>query len=264
MTLRLLILAAALSALACHGRHRVVPDDLEEGARAKSGVTHTVEKGQTLWRIARAYGVPVQELAEVNDLPDPTQIRAGQGLWVPRAERVLHVVPAGTPPVAPQPDRRPPAQTAGNAKQPPTAARDDDDDEAKAPKVEVRRNRFAWPVKGVLFSRFGVRDGTQHDGIDIAAPKGTAISAADGGEVLYAGTQNGYGNIVLVKHRDDLITIYAHNDENLVKTGDSVKSGQLLGKVGETGRASGPHLHFEVRQNRVPRNPLFFLPSLAP
>ena len=89
MTLRILLIAAAFSAFGCHNRHRVVPDDLEEGARAKSGVTHIVEKGQTLWRIARAYGVPVQELAEVNDLPDPTQIRAGQGLWIPRADRLL-------------------------------------------------------------------------------------------------------------------------------------------------------------------------------
>lgn len=228
-----------------------VPDDLTDGQAPRKGVLHTVERGQTLWRIARAYGVGVQELAEVNDLPDPTQIKAGAGLWIPGAERVLRVEPApallGKPPDAPPPkpgEKRPP----------------DDDDEDDSRKVKVSRTRFVWPVKGILFSRFGVRDGTQHEGIDISAPKGTTVVAADDGEVLYAGVQRGYGNIVLVKHADGLITIYAHNDENGVAAGTRVRRGQEIAKVGETGRATGPHVHFEVRKDRVPRNPLFFLP----
>lgn len=248
------VLPLLLMALgACRSAPAVVPDDLEEGAAPRQGVLHPVERGQTLWRIAKAYGLTVQELAEVNDLTDPTQLKVGQALWVPRADRLLHVDPA--PAMGPKGEVRVANGSLGPRPLP------DDGDEAGGPAVEVRRSRFLWPVKGVLFSRFGVRDGTQHDGIDISAPKGTVVVAADGGDVLYSGVQRGYGNIVLVKHADGLITIYAHNDENGVRTGERVKQGQPIARVGQTGRATGPHVHFEVRQDRVPRNPLFFLPA---
>jgi murein DD-endopeptidase MepM/ murein hydrolase activator NlpD len=111
----------------------------------------------------------------------------------------------------------------------------------------------------VLFGRFGVRDGTPHDGIDLAAPEGTPIRAAAGGVVLYAGTQRGYGNLVILRHEDGLITIYAHNQKNLVREGDRLRTGEELGLVGRTGRATGPHCHFEVRQGTKPRDPLLFL-----
>jgi lipoprotein NlpD len=243
----LLPVLLVLVAPACRSRPDTLPDDLVEGAAPHGGVLHPVERGQTLWRIARAYGVTVQELAEVNDLGDPTQMKVGQALWVPRATRLLHVEPAPALGAKFEPPR------ASGKPAPP-------DDEPE-PKVEVRRSRFIWPVNGVLFSRFGVRDGTQHDGIDISAPKGTGIVAADGGEVLYSGVQHGYGNIVLVKHADGLITIYAHNEENEVRAGERVKRGQTIARVGQTGRATGPHVHFEVREARIPRNPLFFLPE---
>lgn len=234
---------------ACRSTPAHMPDDLVEGPVKARGVYHPVEKGQTLWRIARAYEVSLQELAEVNDLEDPARIRVGQRLWVPRATAVRQVAPAAAlvaAPPTPTPDRKP-------APRPPP--------EEPAPKVKLSKTRFIWPVDGVLYSRFGIRNGTQHDGIDISAPRGTPVVAADDGHVLYAGVQRGYGNIVLVKHVDELITIYAHNEVNLVETGQRVKAGQVLAKVGQTGRATGPHLHFEVRQKRLPRNPLFFLPD---
>lgn len=239
----------ALGLSACR-TPQVVPYDLSDGLPPRKGVLHPIERGQTLWRIARAYGVSLQELAEINDIADPAQIQAGAALWVPGAERVLKIDPAGA---SNKPDANPSPSTG-------TAVRKPDDDDPP-PKLDVRPSRFIWPVKGVLFSRFGVRDGTQHEGIDIAAPKGTQIVAADGGDVIYAGVQRGYGNIILVKHVDGLITIYAHNDAHDVKQGDRVSKGQPIAKVGATGRASGPHVHFEVRQDRQPRNPLFFLPA---
>lgn len=225
----------------------VVPDDLQDGPVAGKGVFHTVERGQTLWRIAKAYRITVQDLAEVNDVLDPSQIKAGSALWIPGAERVLKVDPA-------------PSLVAKYDPSLPIPPIPEEEPEEAAPKI-VKRARFVWPVKGVLFSRFGVRGGTQHDGIDISAPLGTPVVAADAGEVIYAGTQRGYGNIVLVKHADGLITIYAHNTENRVKPGERVKKNQTIATVGQTGRASGPHVHFEVREERVPRNPLFFLPE---
>jgi murein DD-endopeptidase MepM/ murein hydrolase activator NlpD len=79
--------------------------------------------------------------------------------------------------------------------------------------------------------------------------------------VLYVGSQKGYGNLILVRHSDNLITVYAHNDENKATVGAHVRQGEQIAVVGQTGNATGPHLHFEVRQDRIPRNPLFFLPQ---
>jgi len=112
-----------------------------------------------------------------------------------------------------------------------------------------------------LMSRFGVRGGEHHDGIDIAAPEGTAIHAAGSGVVLFAGAQRGYGNLAVIDHGGGLATVYAHCSEVLVRTGQNVSSGQTIAKVRRTGRATGPHLHFEVRLRAQPRNPLFYLPE---
>lgn len=266
---RLAFLAAlALAAAGCRTpgetrRHAGV-DELEDGPLRRKGVLHPVARGQTLWRIARAYGITLQELAEVNDVVDPTKIQVGQALWIPGADRVREVAPAPSlvrddplplpPPPALRPDDpKPRRRLEAHAKPPPA--------EEPEPKPDVRPTRFAWPVKGTVSSRFGVRDGGQHDGIDILAKAGTPILAADAGEVLYAGVQRGYGNLVLVKHADGLITVYAHNTENRVKAGEQVRRGQVIATVGQTGRASAPHVHFEVREQRLPRNPLFFLPE---
>lgn len=232
---------------ACRTTPSAVPEDFDE--RTTDGVVHPVQKGQTLWRIARAYDVSLQELAEINDLEDPSKIRVGQKLWVPGARQVLTVPPAPSL-----------AGTTGSTT-PAKSHRPAPVEDTPPPRVKLSKDRFIWPVDGVLYSRFGVRNGTRHDGIDISAPKGTSVVAADAGQVLYSGVQRGYGNIVLVKHVDGLITIYAHNEANLVETGQRVKLGQPLARVGQTGRATGPHLHFEVRKKRVPRNPLFFLPK---
>ena len=139
----------------------------------------------------------------------------------------------------------------------------------KSVKKEVKKvainnwtGQFIWPVDGVLTSKFGIRGGRRHDGIDIGAPEGTEIKAAADGTVLYSGDQQtGYGNLIIIKHAQDMITVYAHNQKNLVKESDQVKRGQAIGKVGRTGRATGPHLHFEIRKRTQPRNPLFFLPK---
>ncbi len=250
----------------CRTGPSVIPDDLAEGPNTQPGIQHTVAKGQTLWRIARTYGVSPQELAEINNLPDPTKLEVGQALWIPGAERVLEVPTPGTVTVAtPKPAARkpPPAVEHKTADVKPVAAKEDApdaDDADEQPKVEVKHSRFIWPVKGPVESPFGVRGSSQHDGIDIKAPPGSAIIAADAGEVIYSGVQRGYGNLVLLKHADGLITIYAHNTENEVKVGAHVGKGDRIASVGQTGRATNPHLHFEVRKDRIPRNPLFFLP----
>ena len=112
-----------------------------------------------------------------------------------------------------------------------------------------------------MTSTFGVRRGRRHDGIDISAKRGTPVQAAANGKVIFSSRLRGYGNLILVKHKDDFFTAYAHNARNLKKKGQTVKKGDVIARVGSTGRASGPHLHFEVRKGNVARNPTFFLPK---
>ncbi len=125
----------------------------------------------------------------------------------------------------------------------------------------IDRGMFIWPVEGKLTSRFGLRGTARHEGIDIAAPAGTKIVAAAGGKVIFSGWgPSGYGKIIMIKHSSKYVTVYSHNSKNLVLAGKSVKQGDVIAYVGKTGKANGNHLHFEVRVNLVPRNPLLYLP----
>ncbi|MHB8418184.1 MAG: peptidoglycan DD-metalloendopeptidase family protein [Myxococcales bacterium] len=195
------------------------------------GVFHVVKPGQTLWRIAHVYGVDEEELARLNDIRSPAELRLGQALYVPGATRLLEVPVGPGAPAAPEPAPRP--------------------------------TRFAWPIQGILVSRFGRRGGEHHDGIDIAAPEGTPIGAAAAGRVIFAGVERGYGNLVILDHGGGEATVYAHCSELLAHVGEAVAAGKIIAKVGRTGRATGPHLHFEVRERAQPRNPLLFLPEAA-
>ncbi len=121
---------------------------------------------------------------------------------------------------------------------------------------------FSWPTKGILTSRFGRRWGRMHKGIDIAGPIGTPINAAADGTVVVAGYKSGYGNLVEIRHVDGTITRYGHNSELSVSSGQSVRQGQQVARMGSTGHSTGSHLHFEIRPsggNAV--NPMAHLPA---
>lgn len=237
------------------------------GCAISHGVYHTIEKGQTLWRIAKTYDVDIQDVAEFNDITDVTQIKQGQKLFIPGASQVLNVEPY-RPSAPPQADAKPQTQDSKPKTQDSRFKAQDartnhssSIEEEPHGKIVVEKWRFAWPVKGNVISTFGVRNGKKYDGIDIAAPTGTPVSAAAEGEVIYS--DNGvksYGNIVMLKHKQGFITLYAHNRENLVRVGEAVKKGDVIAKLGDTGNVSSPRLHFEIRKDRKPRNPLFFLP----
>jgi murein DD-endopeptidase MepM/ murein hydrolase activator NlpD len=121
------------------------------------------------------------------------------------------------------------------------------------------------PVEGVVSSSFGIRQdpidgrGSFHRGVDIAAAAGTQIKAVSDGRVIFSGKVNGYGNLVDIDHGAGLVTRYAHNAANLVVAGEEIKAGRVIAIVGNTGRANGPHVHLEVRQNDKPVDPEFLI-----
>lgn len=120
---------------------------------------------------------------------------------------------------------------------------------------------FRWPVEGTLTRGFVNTSDAKHLGLDIAAPNGTSVRAAADGMVVYSGDEiPGYGRMVILDHGNGWATCYAHNSANLVRAKDRVRVGDLIARVGETGRATGPHLHFEVRRNQIAVDPLPLLP----
>jgi murein DD-endopeptidase MepM/ murein hydrolase activator NlpD len=213
-------------------------------------VRHRVEKGQTLYRIAKTYGLTVEALMQANGIDDPRELKVGEALRIPGAAKpAAKVVDADAP--EPTPPSRPVA--------PPEKR------QAKVVKVGKANGPLAWPLRGVLYARFGRKGKEPHDGIDLAAPAGSPVKTAAPGVTLYAGEQQGYGLIVIVEHEGGLITLYAHNRDVRVKTGQKVREGQVVATVGDSGKTSGPHLHFEVRRDGKPVDPLDYLgPVPAP
>jgi murein DD-endopeptidase MepM/ murein hydrolase activator NlpD len=135
--------------------------------------------------------------------------------------------------------------------------------------VKGSTGKFIWPVTGTITSNFGYRfhpihkRTIRHTGLDIAGPNRAPIKAADGGQVIWAGWKGGYGKTVMINHgnRDgkNIVTLYGHLSGIAVSTGSTVSKGQVIGYEGSTGYATGPHLHFEVRVDGVPVNPLSYL-----
>jgi murein DD-endopeptidase MepM/ murein hydrolase activator NlpD len=128
-------------------------------------------------------------------------------------------------------------------------------------KQAQRRNKLMWPIARHTRISQQFNPDAPHDGIDIPAPRGTRIYAPAPGRVAYAGHKfHGYGKMILIEHNDRLATIYGHCQKLFVHNGDQVQRGTLIGLVGNSGRSTAPHLHFEVRVDRQPVNPLVFLP----
>ncbi len=127
------------------------------------------------------------------------------------------------------------------------------------------RAGFGWPVRsGSVSSYYGPRSRNFHEGIDIGAPRGAPVLAAKAGRVVYSGRAiRGYGNLVIISHNSGYSTLYAHNSRNLVRKGSYVRRGEKIALIGSTGRSTGPHVHFEVRKNERPADPLGYLPGVA-
>jgi murein DD-endopeptidase MepM/ murein hydrolase activator NlpD len=229
---------------------------------------HVVQPGETLYSVSRRYGLETTTLARSNALPPPYTVFVGETLILPGTS-VQVAESAATPPPPPEPiPPMPEAKPLPPAKIEPSAGPGSRTELAALPppRVGSANARFLWPIRGQLVSDYGTgASGTRNDGINIAAPAGTTVLAADAGTVAYAGNElRGYGNLVLLKHANGWMTAYAHNSVLLVKRGEKVRRGQPIARVGATGAVNRPQLHFEVRHGAKALDPGDYLPPGGP
>lgn len=210
-------------------------------------IYHTVRSGETLSGIAQQYGISTQEIARYNAIRNPDKLEIGQMLRIPPGKPQQVTASAKTP-----------LSTAPRSTLDPWR-----DDGAPSSTIKPSENRslFLWPVEGSVTSKFGPRNGSFHDGIDIAAPLRAPVLAAADGKVIFSDVLRGYGNVVILRHVSGYLTVYAHNHANLVKEGQTVRQGEPIAEVGQSGRATGASLHFEVRKDNLARDPLRYLPQ---
>lgn len=198
---------------------------------------HVMKPGETIYRLSRYYEVPVEHILRANGIRDVSSVPVGARLRIPGARRAPpreSIALASVAPSVPSADLRELARREASLD-------------------------FAWPLRGRLSSGFGPRGRSSHEGVDLTARPGTPIRAAEAGRVIYSGWLGDYGRVVIVKHAGRYSSVYAHNRSNRVRRGAFVEKGQVLAEVGASGNASGPHLHFEIRRDRRPQDPLRYL-----
>jgi hypothetical protein len=197
---------------------------------SKDGVFHMVREGQGLSDIARAYSVPLREVLAANRKRTDGDLRPGEILYLPNGRYLWDTDPAWV-----------------------------------ALAALGRSTGFMRPISARFTDAYGQRmhpvlqKEAFHGGLDLAAGMGTPVMAAQDGRVVFEGPRGHYGNTIVLEHGSGLTSWYGHLSQTLVKQGQVVKRGDVIGKVGRTGRATGPHLHFEVRRNNVSQNPLLYI-----
>jgi murein DD-endopeptidase MepM/ murein hydrolase activator NlpD len=228
---------------------------------------YVMKSGESLYAVAQRYNVGVDDLKRVNGITDTSKVWAGKVLAVPERAGIANAAAASAPPRVVQatpPVAAAPQEAGATAEPPPrTAARQvgtmTDAAPASAPAPGVAGAKFRWPARGKVIVGFGAQepDGTKSEGINLALPLGTDIHAVESGRVHYVGDGlKGYGNLILIRHPNGWVSTYAHTDQMLVKAGDEVKRGQVIGKAGTSGPVAQPQLRFELRKGSQPVDPL--------
>ncbi len=238
---------------------------------------HQVESGESLYTIARRYNVTAQAIIQANGFSSPDKIYVSQKLVIPGKAsqlaalgpqgkpaadavpveaKVASVDPAGTKPLAPvKPLEVEAAKPVEVAKVEPAKPLE----QPKTEPVLSGADKFRWPISGRVITDFANSKGT---GINIEAPEGAAVRAAENGQVIYAGSGvEGYGNLILIRHPNGYVSAYAHLQQMNVAKGTVVNRGDNIGAAGKTGSVSKPQLHFELRKGATPVDPIPLLAS---
>jgi murein DD-endopeptidase MepM/ murein hydrolase activator NlpD len=228
---------------------------------------HFVNRGDTLMGIARRNHISQGELAKANGLQPGAKLKVGMKLNVPvKASAAAPVTQPAVAQAVPPATRM--AAVAPDPQQKARLAQTTNVEEAQATEAPIKAAEatgalptFRWPVRGKVITSYGAKtNGKANDGINLAVPEGTPVKAAEDGVVAYSGNElKGYGNLVLIHHSNGYVTAYAHASELLVKRGETVKRGQVIAKSGQSGEVASPQLHFEIRKNSTPVDPLQFL-----
>lgn len=225
---------------------------------------HKVRQGESIYKISRTYNVDMTSLVEANGIKRPYPIAPGQWLVIPSAtadEKITRSYQAKTLKTKPKlmdKGRIPAKQMALSRKK--------DTNIKPVQNYGVFRSasgsgKFGWPVRGSILAGFGPQKaGVYNDGINIRVKEGEKVLSAEDGEVVYTGKGlKGYGNMLIIKHRDGYITAYAHNREIVVRKGQRVKRGQVVSYAGATGNVDSPQLHFAIRRGKKALDPLEYL-----
>lgn len=240
------------------------------GCAAPKGVYHTVQRGQTLYRIGHVYQVDVNQLARINRLTDRSQLDVGQRLFIPGASSIKYVpatVVARSKTSVKLPTSKTKKTTGSRTGRPVAAARTPKTTAAEASRsampvrVKAAKGTFVWPVRGAVLKKFGTKGSHANKGIEVAAPVGSAVVAAAAGKVTYSGDGiSGFGNLIILKHDDSYFTVYGFNQANLVKSGSFVSQGQKIARAGRPPTGGQARLHFEIRRGKEAVNPVPLLP----
>ena len=227
---------------------------------------HVVKPGESLWTIASKHNINIDTLIGANDINDMNQIMPGDELTILPVRGIMYRIGPGdsfSNLVSKYDLDKEEVMQANNIR--------NSDQLSQGQNIilpgakpefgyQDRLNQmFIRPVQGRISSPFGPRWGSHHDGKDYAVPIGTPVKAAGGGRVVYVGWSSGYGNTVIIQHQQGMRTLYAHLNSFNVSSGQRVNRGQVIARSGNTGRSTGPHLHFEVRVNGRPVNPAGYL-----
>ncbi|SDL94634.1 M23 family metallopeptidase [Halarsenatibacter silvermanii] len=228
--------------------------------------THKVKSGENLWTIARKYDISINTLIGANDIKNMNDIRPGDELSILPVDGIKYNIGPGDCPQEVIEKYRVDSEKLKKYNDIKTIELLDSGDSLILPGAEPEfgyqdrlNQRFIRPVDGRISSPFGPRWGSHHDGKDYAVPQGTPVKAAGGGRVVHVSYTGGYGKTIIIEHQDGIKTLYGHLSSYRVRRGQRVNRGQIIGESGNTGRSTGPHLHFEVRVNGRPVNPANYL-----
>lgn len=316
MSWRLIIIPILVLNLlyACHGHYT--------GNIKTKGIYYRVKSGDTLWSIANAYNMDIQELAEANNITDPKLIGADTILFIPDADQIIDDVMSA---VGEMESAKKIAKKEGKTSEPKTRKGESTGDKVQATpeilsmrdpsrgkdgmaareeskgvkaksaeelttstdwatpreetgrkveqkgkekdlggestKIKFDKERFIWPVKGKVRSRFGFqRDGTYNNWITIAAKEGAPVLAAANGTVIFSNSLKDYGETIIIKHQDNFATVYTNLSGRIAQMDDKIKKGSRIAFLGKTEKKGEASLRFEIRHKNKARNPLFFLP----